>query len=427
MTNNRDLPLLDRVRQATWHRHQTFENLPFVTALTAGKLPLESYIGQLRGLAVVLATLEQVFAASRDPFVATIRPLLLSRFELLCRDLRYFSSRMVPDIVPAVKVSLELAAMVRSQAQESVNSLVGYLYVLEGTTRGNRVHLPDIVRCFNLSGDDGVTFYWGYGEATESHWEEFRQTINAALNLDPDAVLEAAEAMYSGLERFHQFLYPVSPSGLGLTATSLNPEAGDHPVPQQRFLLEAALRAGERCWERYPYYRKRYGDRGRRFTDSDVAWLTSLVTQPAAVVSDQVLWLARVLAVRGMPRLLMETQLELLVDEIRKEGANVSTSALESALDTLRNERQHSLTQEEVGVLLADLQPLLAPAREELPDLPHLIVAALSDEILGIPECLESICCWLSSAKILPDQCISELLKFLAVKRKYLFQIPTVR
>ena len=43
--------------------------------------------------------------------------------------------------------------------------------------------------------------------------------------------------------------------------------------------LLAAERAGRRCLRDYPYLSLRYGERGRRFTDSDGGWLAAALPE----------------------------------------------------------------------------------------------------------------------------------------------------
>ena len=42
MSSTASLPLVDHLRSVTWHRHEKFEKVPFVIAMTNGNLPLES-------------------------------------------------------------------------------------------------------------------------------------------------------------------------------------------------------------------------------------------------------------------------------------------------------------------------------------------------------------------------------------------------
>ena len=396
------LPLIDHLRSVTWPRHASFEKLPFVIAMTDGSLPLVSYLGQLRGLAVILSSLELVLAESRSPLIKRVRPLLKSRFTMLCDDLSFFAHTMEPDIMPAIKLALGLSRQIRTDAGESPDKLLGYLYVLEGTTRGNQVHLPDIVRCFDLKDERGVTFYRGYGDLTVTHWEEFRSVMNDAGSETCSAAEQGAVEIYEALERFHEALYPVNQKNLGITASSLNPEAGDHPVTQNREILEAALKAGQQCREEFSYFEKRYGERGRRFTESDVAWLAALVDQPAAVIAQQALWLGRVLSSRGMPMLLLERQLQLLVENLSKTKMAVSTEALQAVLADMRQQRLNAIPEEDFDTACRELETTISgTVIVDFPDLPKLVAASQLDLLAGLPECKALLLAWLKDSSIL--------------------------
>lgn len=406
MTTAERPSLLEQIKSATWHHHRQLEILPFVSALSTGTLPLESYVAQLRGLAVIMVTIEQCLAESRNRSMEQLRPLLKSRYSMICSDLSFYAPRTVPDLLPAVKWALATAVDIRLTAAACPDKLLGFLYVLEGTTRGNQVHLPDIVRCFDLAGKEGATFYHGYGDETAVHWEEFCTVLNSAADeIDPALMQMGVEQMYDALESFHTLLYPVPEAGLGFTATALNPEAGNHPVPQDARIIAAALRAGECCRREFSYYERRYGERGRRFTASDAAWLATLVHLPEALAADQVLWLSRILAVRGMPLLLMERQLELLIDEL---GTLVSTGSLQTVLAGMRNDRGRVLPQLDFDLRCRQLEKELESQLIDFADLPIIITAAWCDGLSGIPECPASLHGWLQGADILSG---SQLMK----------------
>jgi len=406
--------LIDGLRSATWHRHEAFERLPFVNAMVEGTLPLESYIAQLRGLAVILSAVEQALIQSRDPQFDGVMPFIKSRFEMLSADLAFFAQRLVPDILPAVRLSLAFAREIRSLPAKSSGRLIGFLYVLQGTTRGNQVHLPDITRCFNLQDAEGVLFYRGFGAATDASWEEFRTIINGTADEIEEQAVSGAIRIYDVLERFHEALYPLHDGNFGFTATALNPEAGDHPVPQNPKILQAALRAGRRCHEEFSYYELRYGERGRRFTDSDAAWLAALADQPVEVVADQVLWLGRVLSARGMPFILLERQLVLLAEEL-EVGSN--TEALQTVIADLRQQRFNTVSQSRFDEVCCSVAKLLSPtSAAKCPDLPLILVAAHADAVAGTPECLSSLISWLKSSSIMTDEELEAVQKFISTE-----------
>lgn len=390
-----DSSILDQLHSATWHRHERMEQLSFVTELVSGTLPLQSYIAQLRGLAIILSSIDNTFPSLPKEMAERLRPFISHRFLMLCDDLSFFAPQIIPDILPAVKSALNAATIIR---QALPGKLLGYLYVLQGTIRGNQVHLPDIIRCFTLN-DQGTCFYRGYGADTDTFWEEFRSVVNCAdPTLIPQAIAGATE-MYEIMERFHQLLYPLPEIGNGFTAAGLNPEAGDHPVPQEPEILQAAIRAGRRCLDEFSYYERRYGERGRRFTNSDVAWLASLVNQEEDVILDQVLWLGRVLSVRGMPMMLLERQLELLHEEMGSLAMCPPLADLSGALEKLKQQRQRLAVQDRCDMVCQVVTELLHHV--EFSDLPIIMIAAHLDMRSGIPECQASLVSWLVDASIL--------------------------
>jgi hypothetical protein len=206
-------PVMEQLGDATRDLHAQLEALPFVVALLEGRLPLESYVGQLRALAILHGVLERALTGLTHPAIKAVWEEGMKRLPLLENDLAYFQPR-------------------------------------------------------------------SKGDACEA---------------------------FEGLARVFRALYPVNQEALRTLVTSLNPEAGSHPIPSDPRELQAAVRAGERCWQRFPYFSQRYGHRGEKFTSSDSAWLVTLVEYDQARVHQQVAWLGQVLAARGMPRLLLET------------------------------------------------------------------------------------------------------------------------
>jgi heme oxygenase len=409
------IKLLEHLRSVTWHRHEAFEKLPFIKALMDGTLPLQSYIAQLRGLAIIFSALEHALTQSRTPTISKIQPLLNSRFSMLCKDLALFSSQLVPDNLPAVIQALGLAREIRT-ASDTTGKLLGFLYVLEGTIRGNQIHLPDIIKCFKLEGEAGTLFYRGYGDSTAQHWEEFSAIMNEVGNEVFEEATKGAVEIYDALERFHVALYPITEGNSGFTATALNPEAGDHPVPQNPEVLQAALRAGRRCHSEFTYYEHRFGERGRRFTDSDAAWLAALADQPASVVSEQVLWLGRVLSARGMPFLLMERQLEVLVEELGNLSFVVQTEGLKAVISELQQQRGQMVARELYENACNVMAGIVSSAQQKtaFPDLPVMLVAAQIDLLNGVPECLASLSTWLIESSILNEKELGSVTEVLA-------------
>jgi hypothetical protein len=101
---------------------------------------------------------------------------------------------------------------------------------------------------------------------------------------------------------------------------AINFEAGDHAMPQDPHEIDLALRAAKVAWEKYPYLAHRYGEHGRRFTDSDSCWLFTLTHAPREVaVTKALAWLRTVLASRGVPTVILEFHLQAILQAIDAE------------------------------------------------------------------------------------------------------------
>jgi len=201
---------------------------------------------------------------------------------------------------------------------------------------------------------------------------------------------------------------------------ALNPEAGVHPICHDPRELEAALRAGERSWQRFPYYERRYAQRGQRFTRSDSAWLVALSEREPAVVDEQVAWLGMVLASRGMPRWMLELHLEVLHAELvaAVPGREHSYARLLGAAERLREQRLAHLDE---AVLVALSTAFARQVGDEwdrrLPETGALLAAAVADERAGIAQAVPSLADWMTDSSRFPKRWIAAVQATLAQAR----------
>lgn len=183
-------------------------------------------------------------------------------------------------------------------------------------------------------------------------------------------------------------------------AAAVNPAAGAHlisPDPLARRACEAAIAA---TYALFPYYQERYAERGRRFSSSDSGWLVTVTDLSTEVGMKQVAWLSRVLAVRGMPRVLLEHHLDHLADAlaaVRPEDGPTRCAKLRTWAEQLRGDRLARLSEADTDELTAAFARA-APAeeRERLPTTPLMIAGAVADEADGIVGTIDSLVGWLS-------------------------------
>ena len=406
--------LSTELRDTTHDAHQRLEALPFASALKSGELPLESYVGYLRIMAVIHSVMEHELPVEADKRIATVWDDGMRRLPALGQDLAYFAPQAVRDI-PAAHAAAEAAA--NAMLQRSVQApitLLGYLYVLEGSTLGAAVLGPLVKKTLRLK-ERGLTYLQAYGDATQNRWQSFGKRINGlTLSMDERqgiiaAAVEAFEKIHQGIDA----LYPFDQESLVLKVTSLNPEAGSHPIPQDPREIEAAQRAGERCLREYPYFIWRYGERGRRFTDSDGAWLVTLVNYPQARIDRQIAWLGGVLATRGMPRLLLQRHLELLYEELllRVPEQHENYAKLLVAADKLAEQRKASLSDEVLDRVQQDFDQTVGPVwRNRLRGTGTILASAVADEHTGLPGVLDNVRDWHTDPLRFPPQWINAVM-----------------
>jgi hypothetical protein len=185
---------------------------------------------------------------------------------------------------------------------------------------------------------------------------------------------------------------------------ALNPEAGDHAVPDDPRELRAALLAGERTRHRFVYYERRYGERGRRFTHSDSAWIVTLAGRPE-VAERQLRWLGALLAARGMPRWLLEEHLRVLHAEL-VAAVPERRDAYEDLLrvaEVFREERLDGLDEAACEAIAQAFDHRVGAAAAELPEAGALLVAAVADERAGLDRAVDSLMDWLADPTRFPD------------------------
>jgi hypothetical protein len=201
----------------------------------------------------------------------------------------------------------------------------------------------------------------------------------------------------------------------------LNPEAGNHAITTDPRELGAALRAGERTRERFPYYQRRYGERGRHFTHSDSAWIVTLAGLDPAVAERQLRWLGGLLAARGMPRWLLEVHLEVLHGEL-VAAAPEKRAAYDTLLRVagiLRDERLSHLGEGISSDLARTFDSRVGSAAAHgLPEAGALVVAAVADERAGQHGAVSSLVQWLADPQRFSADWVAAVAETLAAARE---------
>ncbi len=396
--------LMDELREAVREQHTRMEALPYIAALVNGQLPLESYVGQLRAMAVIHSTLEHELSFADNLQVKTMLLDLPSRLAHLRRDLGAMDKRFIPDIKPALEHTRPIAEKIRLYRVEQSTDLLGILYVLQGMTLGNAVHLPDVLNTFGVQVAGATNYYSGYDNKTAEYWLEFSCAMNAVtLNQESRTrIIQVALDFFDSLAALFSSFFPINSSEMIYTASMLNPEAGDHAIPADPCEIEAAVTASVKCREEFPYFNERFHERGSSFARSDAAWLVTLTELSPTMLLNQVEWLGRVLGNRGMPRITLERQLELLYQELTATKPN-KTEQYEGLLETaqaLKTQRQNMISESDsCSIIHRFFSGSDNELNGKLKGTGALIVSAVCDEHAGISEAVKSLLTWLTDAE----------------------------
>ena len=300
------------LRTETGSLHTRLEALPFFQALHAGILPRLAIVSFLRSFAVIHAVLERELSANANGDVAALREYVLPKVPFLVADLEALGTETLPSIAAAVQIAVDCGAWILTRADHPL-SLIGTLYVLEGSQNGGVILKQAYATCLNVPLEQ-LSFFGCYGRETTVHWNAFGERLNS-LQLEgdqADQVTRSAVHCFEWLEKICAALYPYSDESLKHHVAGINFEAGDHAMPQNPFEIALALRSGRAAWEHYPYLERRFGDRGKRFTSSDSCWLVALTRMPVDTATKSLEWLRTVLASRGIPTVILEWHLRAI-------------------------------------------------------------------------------------------------------------------
>ncbi|MEQ1730098.1 MAG: biliverdin-producing heme oxygenase [Vicinamibacterales bacterium] len=392
------MTLRARLQSETATRHAQLEALPFFAALQAGTLPAPSIVTLLRSLAIGHAVLERALADTADEQVSALAASVPPKLPLLMADLDALHVAHQPSLASPIQASLEFGAWLLTGARDP-NTLAGVLYVLEGSQQGGLVLKQYYSRCLGV--DEAHLSYFGcYGADTTSQAKAFATRLNA-LVLDESqttTMVRSAVRCFEWVAQVCAGLYPYVETDLEFRVAGVNPEAGDHRMPQHPLEVALALRAGRAAWERFPYLRERFGDRGRRFTSSDSCWLVALAHMPVDTATAQLRWLRGVLASRGIPTVILETHLRAIEGALAAEVEDhiAMCARYKPFLSGLDAERRSHGDGTAVATLIASFEARLrACSGPAIDSAAALIGSAWLDERSGIPGAFAATLSWL--------------------------------
>ncbi|HTD95988.1 MAG TPA: biliverdin-producing heme oxygenase [Edaphobacter sp.] len=172
---------LERLRRETTADHAAVEK---TVPLMEEDLSREDYVRYLRQIHGVVAAWEERSAEVSPEWMRAILAARQRR-EMLERDLRWFSVASSTDERPVMPMMSDEA------------SLLGAMYVMEGSTLGGQLIAAHVARVLGLKDGQGDAYFRGHGRQTGTMWREFCEVLRTRVTDDEsEAAIRAAKAMF---------------------------------------------------------------------------------------------------------------------------------------------------------------------------------------------------------------------------------------
>jgi len=201
LAENSALNVMDALRESTKDMHNDTEGHEFQRSLGSGKLDkgrYVTYLGQLYLMHKHLAELLGQSAKQSAQIDAVVQDYHHDHGAVL-GDLKYFG--VEGSQATALAATQKVCAKMDQVAKSNPLSLLGYLYVLEGSTNGAKFMAKNIITGMGLPQDQGASYFDRYGDKQRERWTAFKERMNAN-NFSPTEIAKIVEA---GKEMFMAF------------------------------------------------------------------------------------------------------------------------------------------------------------------------------------------------------------------------------
>lgn len=194
------LGIMDRLRESTRDLHNSAEKHEFQQLLIKGTISGGDYAGYLSQMLLVHSALEGrlLDVAAQPPFNAVIRPHHF-RESMLRSDLAELGVN--PDDATPLPSTQKFIDQIEEATRANPVALLGYLYVLEGSTNGSQFIARSVSRLFGPDRKCPVAYLNPHGENQRERWMAFKRDMSAVTLSDHECelILRAASETFSAM------------------------------------------------------------------------------------------------------------------------------------------------------------------------------------------------------------------------------------
>lgn len=201
--------ITDRLRVGTQPMHVQTENQAFQRDLAGGTLPRGKYVESLGQLLHIHRALDGRLLALRAdvPAIGTVMREHYAQEQHLLDDLAFFG-RDAAAIEP-LQATKQMTDRIEGDAGREPVSLLGTLYVLEGSNNGGKFLAKAVRRAYALPDGRGTRYLDPYGDRQRECWAEFKAAMNAVpfTAAECDAILAAAQRTFEEIGAVYREVY----------------------------------------------------------------------------------------------------------------------------------------------------------------------------------------------------------------------------
>lgn len=182
--------LTDTIKEATLTQHQQLEKV--LVAKMKAIRSIDGYVDLLKTFYGYFGGLEQKINT------------YINNSHLPDHDQRRKTAAMADDIKA---LGGDTPAMASRNDLPVINNPLqafGALYVIEGSTLGGSIISKMMQQHLPFDGQNGLSFFNGYGEQTHQMWAGFKTALNAVVKTQDDeaVVLQAANDTFAGFKQW---------------------------------------------------------------------------------------------------------------------------------------------------------------------------------------------------------------------------------
>lgn len=193
--------VMDLLRESTSELHNSAEANEFQHQLGSGKVDKGNLSRYLQQLYLMHRTISRLIVQAKPANNALSHVVQDYHLDNTCilNDLAYFGSET--DNVEPLQATAKLIESMNQTAKNNAAGLLGYLYVLEGSTNGAKFIAKALKNGLALPEEAGATYFDRYGDKQRQRWMAFKQAMN---ELDFSET-ERAELVENARETFSSF------------------------------------------------------------------------------------------------------------------------------------------------------------------------------------------------------------------------------